>query len=175
MKSAQSPHIPAPGSKPGLTDIRWLAGYTARGLWELVRARIIFARMPAKAIPDRNRAAKSNADIQSVVAPAALARITYVLPRISDRLPWRSDCMVQAIAGQNWLSQMGDASEIQIGVENPKDGEFGAHAWLLHRDSEGREGIVTGGDIDRYHLILSDSGVNHEPQTDHQTGDSGEN
>ena len=81
-----------------------------------------------------------------------VSRIAYVIPRLSDRLPWRSDCLIQAIAGQNWLTAKGADSEIQIGVENPKDGDFGAHAWLVHNDT-----IVTGGDIARYALLLGDS------------------
>ena len=164
MKSAQSSHIPAPGSKPDWSDLRWLASYSARGLWELVRARIIFARLPAKAIPERNRASKNAADPEMRIAPAALARMAYVLPRLSDRLPWRSDCLVQAIAGQNWLSALGRASEIRIGVEHPKDGDFGAHAWLLYSDADLGEHVVTGGDIDRYHLILSDSRLDRESE-----------
>jgi hypothetical protein len=182
MNSAQSPHIPAPGQKPGWKDIAWLARYCARGLCELVRARIVFARLRAKAIPERNRASKSAADPTTTITPAALARITYVLPRLSDRLPWRSDCLVQAIAGQDWLSALGAASEIQIGVEHPKDGDFGAHAWLLYNDKEHGEHIVTGGDIDQYHLILSDtrladSRLDGDSQAENvgESGESGRN
>lgn len=151
MNSAQSPHIPAKGEKPGIGDLGWLAAYSARGLAELVRARAIFAKLEAREIPQRNR--KSKAAARGVADPVALARIGYVLPRISDRLPWRSDCLIQAIAAQNWLSSQGAASEIQIGVENPKNGEFGAHAWLMADDT-----VVTGGEIERYHVLLADSG-----------------
>ena len=150
MNSAQSPHIPAKGERPSWRDLGWLAAYSTRGLFELIRARVVFARFEAKAIPQRNRASRDAATCPA--DPAALARISYVIPRISDRLPWRSDCLVQAIAGQNWLTAMGASSEIQIGVENPEDGEFGAHAWLV---SGAR--IVTGGEIERYHLLLADS------------------
>ncbi|MEP3421288.1 MAG: lasso peptide biosynthesis B2 protein [Erythrobacter sp.] len=155
MNLAQSPHIPAEGQKPKPKDILWLLRYGLRGLWELVRARVIFARLEAKAIPERNRESKNHAAVQPNLGDAQLDRIIYVLPRISDRLPWRSDCLVQAVAAQNWLSTFGAASEIQIGVELPNDsknGEFGAHAWLLYK-----ERVVTGGDIAQYHLILSDS------------------
>lgn len=155
MNLAQTHHIPAEGEKPTWKDIPWLAAYSGRGLWELVRARLIFARLKAKAIPLRNRTAKAKATANHLIKPSAVARITYVLPRISDRLPWRSDCVIQAVAAQNWLLSLGGASEIQIGVENPKDGDFGAHAWLLYNDQ-----LVTGGDIDRYDLILSDSRLN---------------
>lgn len=152
MMDAQSEHIPQKGKRPAPADLVWLLPFALRGFFELVRARIAFSRLEAKAIPARNRAARESAASSGAIAPATLARITYVLPRLSDRLPWRSDCLVQAIAGQNWLQALGGASEIQIGVENPKDGDFGAHAWLMH-DGE----VITGGEIDRYSLILSES------------------
>lgn len=156
METAQSPTVPALGKKPQWSDLAWLGSYSARGLRELINARIIFDRLHAKEIPQRNRAAQGRAQENQSQAPIIdqrkIARIAYVLPRLSDRLPWRSDCLVQAIAAQNWLSALGAASEIQIGVENPEDGEFGAHAWLIYDDY-----IVTGGDIDRYELILSES------------------
>ena len=152
MNLAQSPHIPAQGKKPGWKDLPWLAAYSARGLWELVRARLIFEKLEARAIRERNRAASAKAQVDALDEAASLARISYILPRISARLPWRSDCLIQAIAAQNWLSSLGAASEIQIGVENPKDGKFGAHAWLMHGDA-----VVTGGEIDRYSVLLADS------------------
>lgn len=165
MNLAQSPHVPKSGKRPGLRDIRWLTVFAARGFIELVRARLIFANLEAKAIPQRNKTArliaKQTSNAAPVVAQINLARIAYVLPRLSDRLPWRSDCVIQAVAGQNWLSSLGAASEIQIGVENPQDGKFGAHAWLLHGES-----VVTGGDITRYELILSDSGDRPHRQVD---------
>lgn len=82
---------------------------------------------------------------------AHIARIGYVLPRLSKRLPWRSDCLVQAMAGQRWLRASGHSSEIQIGVQNAGADEFGAHAWLLCNGS-----VVTGGNIAGYAKILGD-------------------
>ncbi|MEP1422951.1 MAG: lasso peptide biosynthesis B2 protein [Erythrobacter sp.] len=155
---AQSSHIPENGKLPSLRDIPWLIIFAFRGFFELVRARLIFANLEAKAIPVRNYRAKAKAMADQTVHAATLARITYVIPRLSDRLPWRSDCVIQAIAAQNWLSAYGAASEIQIGVENPQDGEFGAHAWLLYRES-----VVTGGDIARYHVILAESDQENSP------------
>ena len=159
MNLAQSPHIPAAGQRPSLKDIPWLAGYSLRGFTELVRARLIFSRLEARAIPLRNRNAIQQAHQKVDLPHAMLARISYVLPRISDRLPWRSDCLIQAIAAQNWLLAQGAASEIQIGVENPKDGPFGAHAWLIHDGL-----VITGGDIEKYSVILADSSPSRDSQ-----------
>lgn len=161
MNLAQSPHIPATGQRPSLKDIPWLAGYGLRGLAELIRARLIFSRLEARAIPLRNRNAIQHSVRDIAISHAKLARISYVLPRISDRLPWRSDCLIQAIAAQNWLLAKGGASEIQIGVENPKDGPFGAHAWLIHDGL-----VITGGDIEKYSVILADSSASRDSQTE---------
>jgi hypothetical protein len=157
MPSLQSPPdpAPAPDSRQSLrfSDAGWVAAYCMTGLFELVRARIAFAQLEARDIPARNRRAAERA---SAITPqggqaALLARVSYVLPRISVRLPWRSDCLVQAIAGQNWLARRGLPSEIRIGVERPESGPFGAHAWLVHEDA-----VITGGDISRYSLLLGE-------------------
>lgn len=135
-----------------MRDAGWLLPYALRGLFELARARIIFGRLEASAIPARNLAVKQLTPRLSARQSALVARITYVLPRLSNRLPWRSDCLVQAIAGQNWLASNGLAAEIQIGVERPADGPFGAHAWLVHDGV-----VVTGGDVARYERLLGES------------------
>jgi hypothetical protein len=137
-----------------MRDAGWLAAYALRGFAELVRARIIFARLEASEIPARNLAVTRLAAHGSTTAadPDHLARMAFVLPRLSARLPWRSDCLVQAIAAQNWLAASRLAGEIQIGVERPADGPFGAHAWLVHAGM-----VITGGDIARYERLLGES------------------
>lgn len=150
MNLAQSPHVPNSARRLRLRDLPWLFTFCVRAFVELVHARIVFARFEAKEIPNRNGEAMTKANRQNAAPEAKLARIAFVIPRISDRLPWRSDCMIQAIAAQNWLSSFGEYGEIQIGVENPADGKFGAHAWLMHGES-----VITGGDISQYSPILT--------------------
>lgn len=135
-----------------MRDAGWLLPFGFRGLFQLARARIVFGRLEASAIPARNLAVKPLRPHHSEREGEIVARIAYVLPRLSNRLPWRSDCLVQAIAGQDWLASMGLASEIQIGVERPANGPFGAHAWLVHDGT-----VVTGGDVARYERLLGES------------------
>jgi Transglutaminase-like superfamily len=153
MAPAQSSLIPPPGTKPRLGDAGWLIAFGLRGLIELIRARVAFDRLEPRAILARNQqvAAAACTDPASV-SPALAARIGYVIPRISARLPWRSDCVIQAMAAQRWLATHGLASEIQIGVERPEGAPFGAHAWLVHHGA-----VVTGGDIARYDLLVGES------------------
>ena len=149
MSVTQPSPTPPAGQRPRLRDLGWLSAYSLRGLAELVRARLIFSRFQAKDLLRRNRAAYERASVGVVVDAVHLARIAYVLPRISARLPWRSDCLIQAIAGQNWLASMGLASEIRVGVQRSQAKGFGAHAWLVYEEM-----LVSGGDIGAYDQLL---------------------
>ena len=60
------------------------------------------------------------------------------------RVPWRSDCVVQALAARRWLARGGVGSTVCVGVRKDEQG-FQAHAWLK---AAGR--VVTGGDISSY-------------------------
>ena len=75
-------------------------------------------------------------------------RVAYAIPAVALRVPWRSDCMVQAMAAQSWLASYGITSMMTIGVRKDAPEGFGAHAWL----SVG-EVLVTGGDISSYVAI----------------------
>ncbi|MBI1402423.1 MAG: lasso peptide biosynthesis B2 protein [Porphyrobacter sp.] len=151
MSLPQSSPVPVVGTRPRIADTGWLVRYALRGLSELVRARIAFATLEARDVVERNRRVRERAADGAMASPAHVARIAYVLPRLSARLPWRSDCLVQAIAGQNWLAAQGIASEIRIGVQRSAESGFGAHAWLIHGSA-----IVSGGDIGSYTLLLGE-------------------
>lgn len=153
MNARRSPDkatVPAAGIEPGVRDVFWLIRYCIRGIIELLRARIAFSNQTVREllVP---KAANEPGEADLHIQQHHIARIAYVLPRLGARLPWRADCLVQALAGRHWLSATGAHSEIQIGVERPENGEFGAHAWLV---CEGQ--IVTGGDISRYAPLLAD-------------------
>lgn len=71
-----------------------------------------------------------------------IEHVAFAIPRVAPRLPWRTDCMVQALAGERWLRRHGIVSQIVIGVKKNDSGGLEAHAWL---ETEGA--IVTGGDV----------------------------
>ncbi len=56
-----------------------------------------------------------------------ILRIRQALRRAVRRCPWKSSCLVQALAARAMLSLRGIRSELRIGVKGP---EFEAHAWL---------------------------------------------
>ncbi len=77
-------------------------------------------------------------------------RVAYAIPRVAVRLPWRADCLVQAIAAERWLRSAGVPSTIHFGIPKVKSAKFEAHAWLR----VGKR-IVTG-DISGYVPLRSE-------------------
>lgn len=69
-------------------------------------------------------------------------RVAYVVPRVARRMPWRSDCLVQALAARRWLTGQNIPSTLHIGTRKTPGKGFEAHAWLGVADI-----IVTGWDI----------------------------
>jgi hypothetical protein len=80
-------------------------------------------------------------------------RAAFFIPRMAKRVPWRSDCLVQALAGQAWLAAGGIASEIRVGVGKPDAHLFEAHAWLIAGGH-----VLLGGDVTRYHPVIAATG-----------------
>ena len=119
-----------------------------RAAVELAKARLALATVSMRDIAARNEAAARLAGRCPLEDAVLVARVAFVVPRVANRLPWRSDCLPQALAAQNWLRSKGVSTRLEIGVERPGGGALGAHAWLRHGKT-----IVTGGAIDRYDLI----------------------
>ncbi len=124
-----------------------------RAVFELARARQQFGQLAARNIPARNAHFET---ISSGTADEGARRIAELIPRLFPRLakllPWRADCLVQAIAAQNWLGSMGQASAIVLGAKNTDSQGFGAHAWLICGDK-----IITGGDVAPYTAFIGDN------------------
>lgn len=76
-------------------------------------------------------------------------RVTYVVPRAGRRVPWRSDCLIQALAARRWLSAHGIATSLHIGARKSAARGFEAHAWLTVGDG-GEDLVVTGWDIEDF-------------------------
>lgn len=116
-----------------------------RAMAELAMARILLARQTVRnlRIPD-----PVSTPMQPPNAEQAekIALISKAIAIIAPRVPWRSDCLVQCLAGRRWLASKGIEARITIGIkqEQAPDGSrfMLAHAWLAAGDI-----IVTGGDV----------------------------
>ena len=75
-------------------------------------------------------------------------RVGWALAVASQRTPWRSRCLEQALAAKAMLRRRGIESTMYLGVTRAP---FEAHAWVRVGDVH-----VTGGsDVDRYAVVAS--------------------
>lgn len=63
-----------------------------------------------------------------------------IIRKVAHRAPWRTTCLVQALAGKIMLARHGFRSFVFIGVAKDRDQQVAAHAWLKCGDI-----YVTGG------------------------------
>lgn len=89
------------------------------------------------------------------VAPDQILRARHVCHRVArfaPRVPWRTSCLVQAVAGCLLLRRRGIAATIRLGVK--KDGGvLSAHAWLMVGGQ-----VVLGGQAAEGFKALADIG-----------------
>lgn len=129
-----------------------------RALAELALARWMLSRRTIRelGIPDLVRSATAAAPALTAQQREIVMRVSKAIAIVAPRVPWRSDCLVQCLAGRRWLAARGIASQIRIGIK--KDVEGGrhevllAHAWLAADDA-----IVTGGDLGGFEVFAGSS------------------
>ena len=106
-----------------------------RATWELAFARWSLANFDPRLLTANGNQRAADRDID---------RITFATRAMGARVPWRSDCLVQALAAQRWLASLGIGSAIHLGVK-PSESPIDAHAWLMVGDR-----IVLGGEVADY-------------------------
>jgi len=82
---------------------------------------------------------------------AFVEQMRRVVPRIARLCPFRSDCLVQALAGQELLLNHRIASRIVLAAENVEAGNFQPHALLMVDDI-----AVTGGDPGQFTALYGE-------------------
>ena len=121
--------------------------------FELAKARVRLAFGIEQIILERRPAAYRPCD-----RALAIRRVRTAIERASLRVPWRSNCLVQAVASRNWLRRLGLEANLLIGVRE-QHGPSEAHAWLIC-DGD----VVVGGDIRGY---VPFAGLNDAKGHDH--------
>ena len=137
-----------------LTTIRKLAGLQAEdrnalfvAIWHLFCARVIFAVTPASTLIRRLQQSDRDPANDATTSSTDTELIAWALSAAARRLPWRTDCLVQAIAAKRWLDRKRVHSTFHIAAQGRYgDGtadhdRLSAHVWL---EVGGRP--VTGGD-----------------------------
>lgn len=98
----------------------------ARALGWLLVAKALHVTRPTPSLLRRLRRPRP-AGPRAAVDPAELG---WALAAVSKRLPWRSDCLIQALAGKLWMDRLRLPADLRLGVQADAAGELHAHAWL---------------------------------------------
>jgi hypothetical protein len=133
----------ARGRRLGLAD--WLDVLTATSELAIARIRVCVSgaeRILADAPVPRPLTSGQQ-------ATERVQRVRLAIARASHRVPWRADCLMQAMAAQHWLRRHRIDTALSIGVAGKLGRSFEAHAWLTHADT-----VVTGGDVGGYVPLL---------------------
>jgi Transglutaminase-like superfamily len=103
--------------------------YLAIAVRELLIARIRHASQPVgKILHDlQDERLQSDGDTRRAVD---LVRLSWAISAAAARVPWRSDCVLQAMAADHWLRRYGMASKFFVGVAKDAGGKLESHAWL---------------------------------------------
>lgn len=128
-------------------DLRAVVALSPRGWLDIAQAVFELGGARLRLTADHKRLLLAGTqDAATVpVSPAAAAlidRVAFAIPRAAARVPWRSDCLVQALAARRWLERRGIGSRLRIGVRKDQSASLAAHAWLRAGDR-----IVVGGDV----------------------------
>ena len=131
-----------------LKNLRRVAGLGPQGWYDLIRAsvelalarRLMGSRTTKELIEAADVGAQSgSSDSLSDDQRSVIRRVAFAVPCAGARVPWRADCLVQALAAQRWLRQEGIPTTLHIGARKETAAEFEAHAWLMQGDT-----MVTG-------------------------------
>ena len=122
----------------------WL--YLATASIELLLARIRFLTKSAKTIVDdlrRSQPGSIESAASNAVDPELLSWAIGVAARY---VPWRSDCLIQAMAADRWLRRHNIEPDFFLGVTTDDESRIYAHAWLRYGEititGPGHEGYV---------------------------------
>lgn len=118
---------------------------------ELARARLwvrslSFASLaPRLGVADLETAAASPSGREP-----ALRSVAWATAAAARRVPWRAQCLEQAIAAQRMLRRRGLASTLYFGIARDAERELAPHAWL-------RSGsvCVTGGPHVEHYAVVA--------------------
>jgi hypothetical protein len=98
----------------------------ALATWDLARARLELSSVAARSFTRPGNRAPLTADAPSDRCDALVRAIS----RAAAIVPWRADCLVQALAAKRRLEQRGVRCSIELGTRLTADGQLDAHAWV---------------------------------------------
>jgi hypothetical protein len=119
-------------------------------LW-LGIARISVLTIPFRWLAPRLGIRQTADEPHTTMEPASpeVLRVAGIIQRVSGHTPWSSNCLAQAIAGQQMLKRRAIPSSMYFGVAKNQHGALEAHAWLR----SGAKTVTGGEGVCRYAVV----------------------
>lgn len=121
-----------------LTRVRALSMDQRRAL-ALACALLLVARLRHGGVPAPHILRDLRDGSRGARVTTEAARIGWAISVAARYVPWRADCLIQAMAATAWLRRRGLAGDFYLGVAKDETGALSAHAWLRSGDV-----VVTG-------------------------------
>ncbi|MBT2289672.1 lasso peptide biosynthesis B2 protein [Paenibacillus albidus] len=113
-----------------LTEDKATVALFPEALLSLCRARIQLLFPFARTAPQLGLKSLETAEVTRDSDLPRIQQITRAIRIISRYTPWKSTCMVRAVAGLKMLEKRGIECTLYLGVAKDKHGKMVAHAWL---------------------------------------------
>ena len=127
--------------------------YLGRAVMELLTARLRFGFQSIDRI---------TGDFKRPVAPRQpvslidLDEVRWAIAAASSHAPWRSDCLIQAMAVTRWLRRRGVSTNFYLGVKKDDASQLTAHAWVTSGEK-----LVSGGSERGFQPLITPDQVAH--------------
>ena len=130
--------------------------FVATAVKELALARLRHATTPIDAIfyDLRQHPSDPVPDECAALGSADLRRLSWAIAAAAARVPWRSDCVLQAMAAQRWMRRYHCGGDFFVGVRKDPQGALLSHAWLRRGDL-----TITGGADLEFEVLLTPLGT----------------
>lgn len=99
-------------------------------LWRLMLVRIQLLFPFARTAPQLGVKSLETPALSKASDIRRIQQITKAIRVMSRYTPWKSTCMVRAVAALKMLEKRGIESTLYMGVARDKQGQMIAHAWL---------------------------------------------
>ena len=118
---------------------------------ELFAARLRLAAVATHKILQELQAPLSilSQEKKSPLAKVDVQRLSWAIALAAQHVPWRSDCLIQAIAADRWLRRHQLRPDFYLGVAKDEHDALASHAWLRYGDL-----IVTGGRSAQFSILM---------------------
>ena len=125
--------------------------YLIKASGELLGARFRLSTVPAeKILRDLQTPLAISQDPKLDCSPLLnIERLSWAIRIASRYVPWRSDCLVQAMAADRWMRQHALITEFYLVVAKEPPNSLTAHAWLRYGDF-----TLTGGNSAKFSILI---------------------